>query len=231
MSDTDQMTDSEQLRELRGAFSGVPLPDPPPLDLITARGDAYGRRRRRRYGLVVVSLAGAAAVTALWSGQTDGRTIPAARPGPDTIRTSAYTLVSNADGTATLTINPVELFDPAALQGDLEKHGIPAKVTVGSICVSEPEPAGFAQVYSYDPGPPGGEAVITIDPAAVPAGTELSFGVVSIPSGPGAAEISLIAKDSYTCTSSLPTDSPDERSHQRAAWLYRIPDGSATSAG
>ena len=92
-----------------------------------------------------MSVAGAAAGTALALGLT-GVLGPARTPG--TIRTAAFTLVSNANGTATLTINPKELLDPAALQSDLAQYGIPAKVTSGSLCSSDPAPAGFSQVVS-----------------------------------------------------------------------------------
>jgi hypothetical protein len=43
----------------------------------------------------------------------------------------SFTLVSNANGTATLTISPKELLDAAALQHGLRQYGIPAPVTSG----------------------------------------------------------------------------------------------------
>ena len=106
-----------------------------------ARGRA--RRTRRLAGVAGLSVAGAAAGTALAVGLT-GVLGPARTPG--TIRTASFTLASNANGTATLTINPKELLDPAALQSDLAQDGIPAKVTSGSFCSSDPHPAGFSQV-------------------------------------------------------------------------------------
>ena len=233
MSDADQMTDSVELHELRGAFSDASLPDAPPLDRVTARGDA--RRHRRHYGIAIASAAAATGAAVLAFGLTGGRAAPtdpraASSPKLHTIRTAAYKLVSNSDGTATFTINPAELFDASTLQSDLEQFGIPAKVTQGSICYTDPEPAVFAQVYSFDPGPPGGDAVVTIDPAAMPEGTELSFGEIRLPSGPGAAKVSLIEKDSFTCSSSLPVDRPDENSVPGSGF-FRIPAGSASSQG
>ena len=44
----------------------------------------------------------------------------------------AFTLVNNANGTATLTINNYVLFEPGTLQTDLAQDGIPAKVTVSA---------------------------------------------------------------------------------------------------
>jgi hypothetical protein len=136
---------------------------------------------------------------------------PAGTPG--TIRTASFTLASNANGTATLTINPKELLDPAALQSDLAQYGIPAKVTSGSFCSSDPHPAGFSQVVSAPAGtgegtPSGDQPTITIDPSAMPAGAELSVGYFQLTSGEAAgeqqADVVLIDTSSYTCTSTPP---------------------------
>src|SRR5436190_2057876 len=132
-------------RELRDSLPGVAVPGRPRLETITARGRAH--RRRRRSAVAGLSVAGVAAGTALALGLTG--VLGPARP-PGTIRTASFTLVSNANGTATLTINPKELLDPAALQSDLTQYGIPAKVTSGSFCSSDPHPAGFSQVVSVD---------------------------------------------------------------------------------
>jgi hypothetical protein len=211
MSGNDQMIDGAELRELRDSLSGVAMPERPRLEAIMARG-----RARRRHGLSAVaglSVAGAAAGTALAVGLT-GVLGPARTPG--TIRTAAFTLVSNSNGTATLTINPKELLDPAALQSDLARYGIPAKVTTGSFCSSDPAPAGFSQVVSSHPAGPftatpqnGVHPTITINPAAMPAGTELSIGNFQLSSGEYAgqqqADFVLIDTSSYTC-SSTPLD-------------------------
>jgi hypothetical protein len=210
MSDHDQMTDDAGLRELRHSLSGVAMPGRPRLEAITARGRA--RRRRRLSAVAGLSVAGVTAGTALALGLT-GVLGPARTPG--TIRTASFTLVSNADGTATLTINPKELLDPAVLQNDLARYGIPAKVTSGSFCSSDPAPAGFSQVVSGQPAGPstvtpqsGVHPTITIDPAAMPAGTELSVGYFQLSSGPYSgeqqADVVLIDASSYTCTSTPP---------------------------
>ena len=60
--------------------------------------------------------------------------------GTGTIRTTAFTITRNANGTATLTINPKVLFDPSTLQSDLAQYGIPARVTTASFCSSDPAP-------------------------------------------------------------------------------------------
>ena len=201
----DEMSDNEVLCAASDSLSALPVASPPDVEAIMARGRA--RRRRRLSAVASVSVA-AAAGTALALGLT-GVLGPARTPG--TIRTVSFTLVSNSDGTATLTINPKELLDPAALQSDLAQYGIPAKVTSGSFCSSDPAPAGFSQVV---PGQPAGsgtgtpqpvvQPTITIDPSAMPAGAELSIGYFQLSSGEQQANVVLIDTSSYTCTSTPP---------------------------
>jgi hypothetical protein len=201
----DEMSDHEVLRAASESLSAIPVATPPDVAAIMAKGRA--RRRRRLSAITGVSVA-AAAGTALALGLTG---VPGPARTPGTIRTAAFTLVSNSDGTATLTINPKELLNPAALQSDLEHYGIPAKVTAGSFCSSDPAPAGFSQVVPGRPAGPdtgtpqsGGRPTITIDPAAMPAGAELSVGYFQLPSGEQQADVVLIDTSSYTCTSTPP---------------------------
>lgn len=137
-------------------------------------------------------------------------------PGIGTIRTAAFTLTRYADGTARLTINAEVISEPGTLQDDLAEYSIPAIVTAGSFCSSSPAPEGFSQVVTLYPpllrdGRPqqAGNPTITIDPAAIPAGAELSFGIFQPPVGPGPlTAIALTDASSYTCTSSVPAAPP-----------------------
>lgn len=208
----DEMSDNEVLRAASESLSAIPMAGPPDVEAIMARSRAH--RTRRLSAVAGLSVAGAAAATALALGLTGVLgSAPARTSG--TIRTAAFTLVSNADGTATLTIKPGELLHAAALQSDLAQYGIPAKVTTGSLCSSDPAPAGFSQVVSeYPPGqgsytPQSGvQATITIDPSAIPAGTELSVGDFQLSSGEYSgeqqADFVLIDTGSYTCSSTPP---------------------------
>jgi hypothetical protein len=200
----DEMSDNEVLRAASDSLSAIPVASPPEVEAIMARG----RARRRRRLAAVAGASVAAAGTALVVGLT-GVLGPARAPG--TIRTTSFTLVSNTDGTATLTINPKELLDPAALQSDLAQYGIPAKVTSGSFCSSDPHPAGFPQVVPGRPAgsgtgtpQPGVQPTITIDPSAMPAGAELSIGYFQLSPGEQQANVVLINTSSYTCTSTPP---------------------------
>ena len=134
--------------------------------------------------------------------------------GTGAIRTAAFTITRNANGTATLTINPKVLFDPSTLQSDLAQYGIPAKVTTASFCSSDPAPSGFSRAVTFSPaiqGDSGRQQVhnpaVTINPAAMPAGTELSVGAFQVSNGDDTA-LALITTNSYACASTAPTALP-----------------------
>ena len=166
--------------------------------------DYHPRRGNRRLAASLTAAAAAAAVV-LGLGLSGAiGSAPAHRTG--TIQTAAFTLVSNANGTATLTLNPGELFDPATLQSALEKDGISARVTVGSFCSSDPTPAGFSQAVSI-PIEPGQGASVTINPAAIPEGAELSFGTFQLANNRETAA-ALIDAGSFICASTAPTTLP-----------------------
>jgi hypothetical protein len=178
-----------------------------PVDQIISRGRTVRARRRIPRAAGGVTVAAAAAV-ALGLGLSGGLgASPARITGSGglggssarvtgTIRTTAFTLTEHANGMATLTLNPNALFNPRVLRRDLRRDGIPAVVTAGTFCSSHPIPAGFARVV---PGSTGqGLPSFTINPAAIPAGTELSFGTLYSPSRILTAT-ELIDKNSYTC--------------------------------
>jgi hypothetical protein len=178
-----------------------------PLDTIVRHGRATRRRRR----LIGLAGTGAVAVTAALAVGLTGVIGSTHRTG--TIRTAAFTLVSNANGTATLTINPKVLLDASTLQSDLKQDGIPAMVRVGSFCSSDPPPAGFLRVVSFQPKTQGSgrqpvaDPTVTFHPSAMPAGAELSFGNFQLASSQQTS-FTLIDTGSYTCTSTAPTAPP-----------------------
>jgi hypothetical protein len=155
-------------------------------------------RSRRRAPGAVGGLTVVAAAVAVLGLVLSGAFGSAPARGTGTIRTEAFTLVEHANGTATLTINPKVLLEPGTLQSDLQHDGIPAIVTTGSFCSSDPIPAGFLQVVSAT------SHGVTINPAAMPAGTRLSFGNFQLRGGGGKTAIELIDAHSYTCASTWP---------------------------
>jgi hypothetical protein len=193
---------------------------PPAAAEIIRQGDHHRRRSLTRQSLGGLSAAG---VVGAGVALSLGLTGSAPTHGTSTIRTAAFTLVSNANGTATLTINSNVLLEPRTFQSDLAKDGIPAMVTVGSFCSSDPAPAGFYQVVSFlkapriELPPPSPREIakskhlpnrtMTINPAAMPAGTELSFGNFRLANGEETL-FALIDTGSYTCTSTAPSTPP-----------------------
>jgi hypothetical protein len=133
-------------------------------------------------------------------------------PVPGTIRTAAFTLARNANGTASLTLNQDQTFDPATLQHALARDGIPALVQTGTYCTSTPAPPSSGVVsielpdgspvpYTGRQSPVPPDAVTVINPAAMPTGTELSFTYLNhdhVLTG------SLIYTAAHTCSSTPP---------------------------
>jgi len=166
------MNDSDVLWKIRDSVSGVHMDMP--VDAIVARGRA--RRRRRLSGLAGAGAAAGVALTLGLTGITSsGNTSPAATS--NSAQLAAFTVVSGPGGTSTLTLRKGKQYrlDPGALRQALAQHGIPALVTVGSMCDSTPEPAGLDQVLSTRMLADG-TVVTTFNPAAMPAGSKLSIG-------------------------------------------------------
>ena len=214
------------------------LTEPPPAEKAVARGRARLtavmsappaiRRGHRRLAAGITAAAAAAAVV-LGLGLSGALGSAPAR-GTGTIRTAAFTLTEHANGTATLTVTPQVLLDPSTLQSDLRQYGIPAIVTAGSFCSSDPIPPGFNQVVSGPNPAPSPPPTYTINPAAMPAGTELSFGIEQIPPGypnlPEGTEtfMELIDTNSYTCSSAPSAHPPGNE----GASVYYLPGGGWT---
>ena len=179
------------------------------VDQIISRGRTV-RARRRIPGAVTALAVVAAAGTALALGLTGVLGAAPAR-STDTIRTMAFTLVKHANGTATLTINRDVLLEPGTLQRDLARDGIRAMVTAGRFCSSDPAPAGWTKVMSFpgSPADPGPVQAVVINPAAMPAGTELSLGNFHFANA-SQTSVALIDTRSYTCTSTAPTAPPPD---------------------
>jgi hypothetical protein len=208
----------------------ISIPDPPHVGAIMALGRPSQRRHRRQLGAGITAGTAAAAVVlglslsgAFGSAAGTGAirtTAPARRAG--TVRTTAFTLAKHANGTATLTINLKVLVDPATLRADLRQDGIPALVTTGSFCSSDPSPAGINQVVPGGKSSPpafqrSSQLTITINPAAMPAGAELGFGNFRLSQGAETA-FDLIYSNSYTCSSTTPVFAPPPGADAMVAW-------------
>ena len=201
MNDIDDV-----LLQARDALSGARMETP--VEAVMANGRA--RRHRRR--LAQLSAAGVAASGCLALGLTAVTGAGGPAPASGTIRTAAFTLTRNANGTASLKLNQHQTFDPVALRRALARDGIPALVHRGIFCTSTPAPPsnGVLSIRLPDgkpvpytgrrpPVPP--DALTVINAAAMPAGTELSFTYLNhhrVLTG------DLIYTASHTCSSARP---------------------------
>jgi hypothetical protein len=228
MNDDGNPNDSVLTMELRDALSELAVPERPPLTTITSRGRSHQRRRLAGFAGLGVSVAAAGTALALGltatlhaaptqSTNAIRSTAPTHRAG--TIRTPAFILTSNVDGTDTLTLTMSQVLDPATLQQALTEDGIPALVKSGTSCTSSPAPpdpvsAGVLSIqppagspHETVPAPSGptpsqvnqmaAHTVTVINPTALPAGTELFFGYSSTDR---AVFTDLIDINSYTCS-------------------------------
>lgn len=218
MTHPDLPHDTAVTRQLRESLAGIDAPARPSIEAIAARSRA--RQRRRATGLAGLGTACAAVVAAAVVSLTGpaspaGNAGNAGNGGTGTIRTDAFTLTRNANGTDTLRLSMKQLFDPAELQRALARDGIPALVKSGVYCESTPPlpspvALGVLRIERPDgtqvgpPAPPGRpgphqvriphDAVNVINPARMPAGSELFFDYASHGLAGG-----LIHPNSYTC--------------------------------
>ena len=152
---------------------------PPAAAEIIRQGD-----RRRRHSVTRQALGGLAAAGMVGGRRTEprpDRLRAGARHGHDPDRGIHAGEQRQRHGHAEH--EPAVLLEPGTLQSDLAHDGIRAKVTVGSFCSSDPAPASVAEVVSVPKIQPGQAPTVTINPAAMPAGTELSFGYFQLANG------------------------------------------------
>src|ERR1700728_3347037 len=188
--------------------------------------------RQLRAGFARLGGSGAAAVIALALGLTGVfGTAPArtAAMQAGTVQAAAFTLSSDTNGTISLTLS--QMFDPAALQRALARHGTRALVKIGSYCSSTPaapSPIRLGVLPGASPRPAGtrrratpglgnGQGIwetltlpvkpsqlapmvdpvsMVINPAAMPAGTELFIGYFDLAQ---TIVVNLIYTSSHTC--------------------------------
>ncbi|HEX8008179.1 MAG TPA: hypothetical protein VF482_17325 [Trebonia sp.] len=170
------MNDDEMLATLRSSLTGAKesLTDvhlDRSADAIRAR--ARGRRLRR--GLAGVGAGGIAlgvglALAVGGGSGTNARSVH--------VNLDAWSVNTLSSGRVYVDVR--EMRDPVLLRQTLARAGVPAIVTFGEICT---------QTSGGDAGNPqrvlgktvlGGEPKLTINPAAIPAGSELSIGIVSV---------------------------------------------------
>jgi len=219
MNDNDELTERAVLSAVRDEISVLPLPAAPHLETITAR--ARARRQRRVGGLSIAGAVACAALAVSLAGGSGGAapavqrdTAPPRHAAP--VQLTAFSVVTGAGGSTTLTLYPGEVANPSAVHQALAEHGIPALVTAGRFCQNGTSPGwpGIDQVATFSATglqhPANGQAgsrIVVIHGSAIPRGAKLSIGYRQDPQN---REISFtLIQDGVplTCTS-LPDNGP-----------------------
>lgn len=132
-------------------------------------GKARGRRLQR--GLSAGAAGGVALGVGLALGLSGGG--QAAADGVH-VNLDGFSVNTTSGGLVDVTIG--DLKDPAKLRAALARAGIPAIVNVGKFCSGGPGLPQVQKVVVHEEHPPR-ETVFLLNPAAVPVGTEMDFGL------------------------------------------------------
>lgn len=208
--------DTDVLDTLRGALDGVTMSTP--LEQIVSTG-----RTRRHHRRLVTVAAGTVAVTGLAVGVAalaNPSAAPPAQSGADVhVRTVAYTVDKQADGTVQVTWTKRQYIeDPAGLEAALRQAGFPVLIKVGEFCVGPHDDPTLGdggtgpgvQNVMRSTADTEGEVTFVFDPAAVPAGRQLFIGYLNpaqlaITGGrPGSVERLVPTDVPLVCTTDLP---------------------------
>ncbi|ETK33403.1 hypothetical protein [Microbispora sp. ATCC PTA-5024] len=192
MNDDDMLaTLRSSLTSTKDALTHVRMDQRP--EAIMAR--ARGRRLRGIAGVGTGGLALAIGLALSLSGGTpvtsgDHPGAPSGSSGARAVHVNlaAWSVNTSPDGMVEVTIR--ELKDPAGLSKTLADAGVPVVLTSGHVCSSPDDKLQVSDVVHKLPG--DGGLAITIDPEAMPAGTELVIGIGTlrvggIEDGPAAA--------------------------------------------
>jgi hypothetical protein len=166
------MNDDEMLTALRSSLAGVKdsldeVRFDRPVSAIA--GKARGRRLQR--GLSAGAAGGLALGVGLAFGLSGGGQVAAKGVH---VNLDGFSVNTTSDGLVNVTIG--DLKDPAKLRTALAQAGIPAIVNVGKDCSTTRGLPQVQKVVVHEEHPPR-EAIILLNPAAMPAGTELDFGL------------------------------------------------------
>jgi hypothetical protein len=175
--------------QVRESFSALRMDVP--VEHFFARSRVRRHRRLSVLTAAAAATAGAAAALALIpggaapassgnpqasSGNPQARAGNPAPPSHGSAELTAFSVTSGPGESTTLTVHKGTRLDPTALRQALARHGIPALVTVGTLCRSTPgSSASFDQILHASTLADGSD-VLVISGQAIPAGTRLSIG-------------------------------------------------------
>jgi hypothetical protein len=179
------MNDDEMLATMRRSLTGlaesltdVRMEQP----VATIQGRARGRRLRN--GVIGAGTGGLALGVGLAlavGGSPAASGHSAARARSVHVNLDAWSVNTLSNGKVYVDVR--ELQDPAQLRQTLADAGIPAIVTFGEFCTGPSKSDDQYLHQTLGKASVGGEAKLTIDPAGIPHGSELSIGIVTASNG------------------------------------------------
>jgi hypothetical protein len=164
MNDDDMLAATRSsLTSMKDSFSDVHMDRPPEAIMARARG------RRLRRGLP--ALAGGA--LALGIGLAFSLSGSPAAAHAVHVNLAAWSVNTTSAGQVDVTIRQMK--EPERLSHTLADAGVPVKLTLGRVCTAHDDLI-LSRVVRKLPSPQG-DVVLKINPAAIPAGTELVIGI------------------------------------------------------
>src|SRR5262249_35357521 len=138
------------------------------------------RSRQMRRALIVGAAGGAAlaiaigaAVASNGTSGTPGR----AEAGSVHVHLAAFSVDTNPGGTVTVILSQAQIVDPNALRQALAQAGIPARITVGSVCYNPVQNRSrLLEAFALSKPGPGEASKLVITPSKLPAGSTLTIG-------------------------------------------------------
>ena len=159
MHDIDEIDDNDIWSALRDSRSELPTATAPPLETVVARGCARRRRHRSRLamtgsaalaaivlvvGVTWFALAGSTSPARVASRATrDGRPVSA----PVHVQLAAFSVDTNPNGSVTVRVTPGQTMNSNTFRQILARAGVPAVISVGSLCRTHDQPGDLRQVF------------------------------------------------------------------------------------
>jgi len=159
------------LTRVKDSLTDVHMDKPPYAIMAQARG------RRMRRTMPAVGAGGAALGIGLALALSGSP--PTARSVH--VNLDAWSVNTTSSGKIDVTIR--QLRDPAGLSRTLANAGVPVKLTFGRVCTSESASMERELEAALHKLPGRGEVMLVINPAAIPAGSELVIGIGALSDG------------------------------------------------
>jgi hypothetical protein len=157
------------------------------------------------------ALAVAIAVAVASNGTTDAR--GRAEASSVHVHLVDFSVDTNPGGIVTVILSQAQMVDPDALRQALAQAGIPARITVGSVCYNPVQNQNpLLEAFALSKPGPGEASKLVITPSKMPAGSTLTIGYV-MNGAFGKPLFSVLAAGApVTCTSNPPDLSREPRS-------------------